>query len=267
MKRLFLTSTAAAIAMLAACGCKGHAEQDVPLRVGITTSYSAGGGRITLGDSYVESVRRGGNIAFALPLVHSAEQAAQVLESMDVLLLTGGEDVDPRWYGEEKIGECVHVNAIRDTSDMHYARAAVRRGMKILAICRGEQLLNVAMGGTLFQDLPSQYIDTLAARGQERPDSLLIHRQAEPGDQATQTIYIDRTSVLYRLLGTDTAGINTFHHEAVKDIAPGLKVIARTPDGMVEAYEGNNILGLQFHPEKFVSAGQDLFLPVFEFRW
>lgn len=224
-----------------------------PLKVGITTGYK--NGSVTLGDSYVESVRRGGNIPFIMPLVHNMEQAEASLADMDALILTGGEDVDPQRYGEESIGECVVVNSVRDTSDFCYAKAALKKGIRILGICRGEQLLNVAMGGSLYQDLPSQYEDVLP------------HRQTIPAAQASQTINIEPYTLLHRMIGADTVGVNSFHHEAVKDIAPGLKVTAHAPDGVIEAYEGDRIIGVQFHPEAFTKAGQDTFLELFGFAW
>lgn len=224
-----------------------------PKKVGITTGY--GNGSISLRDTYVESVRRGGNIPFVLPLAHNREQADAAMAEMDALILTGGEDVDPRRYGEESIGECVEVNSVRDTSDFCYAQAALEKGIRILAICRGEQLLNVALGGSLYQDLPSQYEDVMQ------------HRQTIPAAQGSQTIYIEPGSRLRLMIGADTVRVNSFHHEAVKRLAPGLKAAAHAPDGVIEAYEGENIIGVQFHPEAFTNAGQDTFLELFKFDW
>lgn len=244
------------MAALLLAGCSQNKQE--PLKVGVSTSYSESSGRASVGSTYIESLRRGGHVPYILPLVHTQQQAEQTLANLDVLLLTGGEDIDPVWYGEESIGDCVEINAPRDTSDILYARAALKRGMKILAICRGEQVLNVAMGGTLYQDLPSQY------------EGVLQHRQGEldiPGTVASQTITIEPDSKLHELIGADTVGVNSFHHEAVKDIAPGLRVVARTSDGVIEAYEGKNILATQFHPEIFTKAGDDTFLKIFQLAW
>lgn len=252
MKYRFVIIAIAVVALLT--GCRTYKE---PLRVGITTSLSSSG-TVSVGDTYVESIRRGGNIPYILPRVKMWSEAEKELEALDALVLTGGEDVDPVWYDEVSIGDCVEINAPRDTSDIIYARVALEKGMKILAICRGEQVLNVAMGGTLWQDLPSQY------------EGALQHRQGElgiPRGTPSHTISIEPGSKLHELIGADSVAVNSMHHQAVKDIAPGLTVTARASDGVIEAYEGPNIMATQFHPEVFTRNGSDTFLKLFEFDW
>ena len=187
-----------------------------------------------------------------LPMVSSEELADELIARIDGLILTGGEDIDPAYYGEETFNETVEINAPRDTSDMLLVKAALKRGIPVLAICRGEQLTNVALGGSLYQDLPAQVGDSLS------------HRQTEPTNIGTHWIYIEKDTELHRLIGVDSIQVNSFHHQAVKQPAPCVKVSARSGDGIVEAYEAEGLLGLQFHPECFVSKGDDTFLPIFQ---
>ena len=124
-----------------------------------------------------------------------------------------------------------------------------------LGICRGEQLLNVAFGGTLYQDIPSQ------------AGAYIKHNQDAPGSYGTHSIDIEKNSLIYKLLGSEKAVVNSFHHQAVKEPAPGFKVTAKSKDGIVEAIEmigTDKVWGTQFHPESFVNAGDDFFLPLFE---
>ena len=134
-------------------------------------------------------------------------------------------------------------------------KMAVEKGLPLLGICRGEQLLNVVFGGTLYQDIPSQ------AKG-----SYIKHRQQAPSNYGTHTIKIENGTVLNKVLKSDKAVVNSFHHQAVKDVAPGFKVMATSADGIVEAIQKDEkVFGLQFHPEGFVANGDDTFLPIFQY--
>ncbi len=134
-------------------------------------------------------------------------------------------------------------------------KMAVEKGLPLLGICRGEQLLNVVFGGTLYQDIPSQ-----------AKDSYVKHRQQAPSSYGTHSISIEKGSILNKVLGTERAVVNSFHHQAVKDPAPGFKVIARAADGIIEGIQMNEkVFGLQFHPEGFVANGDDTFLPIFQY--
>ncbi len=237
--------------MLVLAGCKGSA----PL-IGISCGWD--GGRIDVSDAYALSVRAAGGIPVVLPPVLSMEEAASVLGQVDALILTGGEDVDPARYGEEVWNETVEVNYRRDTSDFLLASAALDAGLPILGICRGEQLMNVVLGGSLYQDIPSQV------------GSAIRHRQSEPDGVGTHMIYIEAGSHLRELLGADSLMVNSFHHQAVKDPGAGVRVVARAADGVVEAWEYDSskrasILCVQFHPELlYARGGNTTFLPIFE---
>ena len=236
--------------MLAGCRSAGK-----PV-VGISSSWDDAR-VVSLNDSYVAAVRAAGGVPVVLPPVHSDAEAAEALALADALILSGGEDVDPARYGEAVLDSTVEVNAPRDTSDFLLAAEAMRRGMPVLGICRGSQLLNVFFGGSLYQDLPGQIgslpesdgraslsgparggsevdgTDTAASQGH----AAIRHRQSESGSVGTHWIYIDPDSHLHNLLGRDSVMVNSFHHQAVKDPGTGVRVVARAADGVVEAWE------------------------------
>ncbi len=206
--------------------------------------------------TYVNAVIRAGGVPVVIPVTDDKELLSTILERVDAVIMTGGEDIDPlKWYGEQPIPQLGEVAPKRDAFDIALIRLAVAKGLPLLGICRGEQLLNVAFGGTLYQDLPSQY------KGYS-----VNHRQKAPGQYGTHSVYIEKGSLLYKLVGLDSVAVNTFHHQAVKDLAPGFRVTARSKDGVVEAIEkvgSTRVYGVQFHPEIFTSNGIDTFIGIF----
>ncbi len=209
--------------------------------------------------TYVNAVRRAGGIPVVIPMTDNQEQIAAVLNAVDMVVMTGGEDVDPlSGYGEEPLRALGEVVPFRDKFDLMLIKSAVEKGLPLLGICRGEQMLNVAMGGSLIQDIPSQV-----------KESYVKHRQSAPSSFATHTATVVKGSLLAQILGTENIVVNSFHHQAVKDIAPGFEVIATSKDGIVEAIAKkgcDNILGLQFHPEGLIqSAENENFLNIFKY--
>lgn len=265
MKRILLFLTV--VAILAGCAtirpAAGGSAAKAPL-IGI----SCGGDEVkaSLKTTYVDAVRLAGGVPVLIPILRDSAAVSELVRRLDAVVLSGGEDIDPTYFGEEHLPGLGAVNAPRDTFDVLLIRMALRERKPLLGICRGEQVLNVVLGGTLWQDIPSQI-----------PASQLHHRQAEPSTVATQTITIDPTSRLAKILGVTVIAVNSHHHQAVKDLAPGLILTARTEDGVVEAYEGipsandpygqpfgNRILAVQFHPEAFAQAGNPTFLRIFQ---
>jgi putative glutamine amidotransferase len=208
-------------------------------------------------EDYRQSIQHAGGEG---RIVDPSTPVAEALDGVGGLLLTGGEDVAPHRYGEDA-HSTVHVNEERDAFELALIAEARRRDLPILGICRGIQMLNVAGGGTLVQDIPSQLAGALD------------HNLVPPAHQAfdlAHEIWIDRDALLARLLreaiGTgDTCEVNSRHHQAVKAPAPGFRVSATAPDGVIEAIEDPRLrfcVGVQWHPENFWRTGE--FRPLFE---
>lgn len=196
-----------------------------------------------LNRSYSRAVWEAGGVPVIVPCLEDSAAAEAIMSRLDGLLLSGGADVSPTLYGEDRLNDTVEVDEARDRAGQALIRAALRNGLPVFAICRGIQALNVAMGGTLYQDLPAQ-----------RP-SEIRHRQTESRGAQTHSIEIDPESRLARIVGATRMEVNSFHHQAIKDVAEGLTVTARAPDGVVEAVEGLSgsfLLGVQFHPEELI---------------
>ena len=194
-------------------------------------------------------------------VVDPSMEVGEVIGSIDGLLLTGGEDVAPARYGEEPHPSVVDVDTARDEFEIALIGEARRRSLPIFAICRGIQMLNVACGGTLVQDIPSEVAGAL-----EHSWTVPPHK---PYDLAHE-VWVDKDTLLARLIrerlsDTDACEANSRHHQAVKQIAPGFRVSATAPDGVIEAIEdpaARFCLGVQWHPENFWRTGE--FRPLFE---
>ena len=204
-------------------------------------------------DDYVESVKRAGGEPL---LLNPQEDAARALDRIDALLLTGGLDVDPALYGEAA-HPTTEVDPGRDRFEIPLSRAAVARDVPVFAICRGVQVLNVAAGGTLIQDIPS----ALAAG--------LPHSIDVPKDHIAHPVRVTPGTRLAASLGAstplDTCAVNSRHHQAVGRVAPSFVVSAVSADGVVEAIErpaSAFCVGVQWHPENFFRTGE--FRPLFE---
>ena len=207
-----------------------------------------GSGSASVGRSYIQAVMMGGHVPVIIPDIDDPARLRKALKKIDILLLPGGVDVAPERYGEERSPKLGEVNLERDAFEYRILTEAVRLRKPVLGICRGVQVLNVFLGGTLYQDLPSEY-----------PDTSVNHWDAP------HRIMVKRDSRLYRLLGEEAVEVNSFHHQAVKQLAPGLRVSAYATDGTVEAVECDSlpIVGVQFHPELLTIKGDTLFLNLF----
>jgi putative glutamine amidotransferase len=186
---------------------------------------------------------------------------SEALKDIDGLLLTGGGDVDPARYGEKPDPSIVNVDPLRDEFEIGLIVEAGRLDVPILAICRGIQVLNVARGGTLVQDIPSQVPGALA-------HSLPVP-QHEPYALAHE-VWLDKDTLIARLMrerlsDADSCDVNSRHHQAVRQVAPGFRTSATAPDGVIECIEdpaARFCLGVQWHPENFWRTGE--FRPLFE---
>lgn len=197
----------------------------------------------SLGATYVRAIEQAGGVAVGIPALQDIHQVERVLHRLDGLLIPGGADVDPHLYGEEILPENGSLEPDRDRLEIALARWALQHNMPILGICRGMQVLNVAAGGSLYQDIPSQ------------TSSRLQHRQRAPRWYATHCIHVSAGTKLASIFASDVVRVNTFHHQAVHRLAPGFAVSARASDGIVEAIEAERhpfALGVQWHPEAMV---------------
>lgn len=223
--------------------------------IGITLDDEHGRpGVHVLRDDYVRSVEQAGAVPLVVP-PSSPGDTPFFLDRMDGLLLSGGVDLDPALFGEAPHPKLRRVDRRRDDLEIALVREAIRRDLPILAICRGIQVLNVATGGTLIQDLPS------ALAGGERHDC------PEPRDRRVHEIETKPGTHLRSILGEETVSVNSFHHQAVGRLGDGLVACARCPvDEVVEGLElpGRRfVVGVQWHPETFWDAS-DTFQPLFD---
>jgi len=207
-------------------------------------------GRFVRADlDYVEGVAGAGGAPVVLPPAGDERAAEAVIQSLDGLLLSGGSDLDPHYYGEEPMPELGVTLPERDAFEMALVGLALRRGIPVFGICRGMQVLNVALGGTLYQDLPSQW---------ER--DLLKHRQDTPKWQPTHEVRVRDESYIAEVMGRESVKVNSYHHQGVRALAEGLVVTGRSSDGVVEAVEAVDLserwlLGVQWHAEAMRGAG------------
>ena len=190
---------------------------------------------------YVSGVAQAGGTPVVLPPI--TEVAEEMVQEIDGLLLSGGSDLDPSYYGEDPLPELGVTVPGRDAFEMTLLEHALRRGIPVFGICRGMQVLNVALGGTLYQDLPSQL----------HPD-LIAHRQQSPKWQWTHEVEVDGDSHVAGIMGTTELRVNSYHHQAIKDLAEPLVAVAHASDGVIEIVESRNfskrwLVGVQWHAE------------------
>jgi len=189
---------------------------------------------------YMDGITAAGGLPLMLPLTSEGDDIIQILDICDGILFTGGHDVSPDIYGMiDEVGNVVSCKA-RDDMELKLLNTAMEKNIPLLGICRGIQFINAALGGTLYQDIPTQH-----PTGTE-------HHQSAPYDEPVHSVNIKRDSPLHELLKKDTLQVNSYHHQAVRELAQGLDVMAVSEDGLVEAVriEGQRFAwALQWHPE------------------
>lgn len=213
--------------------------------IGIACGHEAkeGSDRYYVNTVNIRMVAENGGVPVLLPNPFDEDKLKAALDMVDGLYLPGGVDVDPHLYGEEPLAGMGSFDPDWDAVDVVLAQAALERNMPILGICRGMQVLNVAAGGTLYQDIPSQV------------PGALKHSQKGPRWAASHAVELDGESRLAKTLGATELRINSYHHQAVKDVAPGFRSVANAPDGVIEAIESTQhryAVGVQWHPELMI---------------
>ncbi len=250
------SSAAALLILLMFAGCRTGVSsfRQQPL-IGISCSHpnDYSSARMT----YTESVIRAGGTPVLIPITTDSVILADIVNRLDGIILIGGADIHPSYYNEEPIEQLGEVDSIRDIYDIALIHLAARRNLPMLGICRGEQLINVAFGGTLYQDIPAQY-----------PDTTVRHNQKEPSSVPTHLVNLLPGSAIAQLTGQTRLFTNTHHHQAVKQVAPGFRITAWATDSIPEAIEGMDgrpIWGVQFHPEALTVAGDTIAARFFRF--
>lgn len=226
--------------------------------IGLTSNYNDS--NEMLAKAYYEQVIRAGATPLLIPPTTDRNVIVGVLDHIDGLLLTGGADVNPLWVGEEPSPHLHSINARRDLSELLLTSLAANRQIPILGICRGIQVLAMALNGTVQQDIYEDYLPTGPA-GSLGP-STIKHSQDAVQAEPTHTVRIERDSILFSLYHKERMAVNSFHHQAVKDPGARFRTTAVAPDGVIEAIESTefkSIMGVQWHPEHLGDEGQRLF--------
>lgn len=213
--------------------------------IGLTHSIQLDEKKLYMPMSYSNVIREAGGTPVLLPITREEEVIEAYAALVDGVLFSGGDDLDPRSYGEDQLWACGDICPLRDDFEVKLARVLLEKypDKPILGICRGEQVLNVALGGTLYQDLKSQRSDCIA------------HQQHQIAPYASHLVTIEKDSKLHEILGSTSIMTNSHHHQAVKDIAPGLAITAWASDGVVEGFEKTDhpyFVAVQWHPERLV---------------
>ncbi|MGH8528694.1 MAG: gamma-glutamyl-gamma-aminobutyrate hydrolase family protein [Nevskiales bacterium] len=205
--------------------------------IGITTYGRDRANRYTLPAEYVTAVRRAGGLPVLI--APGADTVEPYLELVDGLILTGGGDIDPHHYGGTRHETIYNVDAERDQLELALARAVVQRGLPTFGVCRGAQIINVALGGTLIEHLPAAVGDSV------------LHRKP-PREPTPHPVQVQPGSRLAAIVGAAELHPQSWHHQAIRSAATGLKVVAHAPDGTIEAVEMPEhpwLIAVQWHPE------------------
>jgi putative glutamine amidotransferase len=218
--------------------------------IGVTLDSEAAGGWskfpwYALRQNYCDAISGAGGLPVALP--HEPDRAPQFLDALDALVVTGGAfDVDPSFYGGGEKHQTVVTKDRRTAFELAMVQGAMARGMPILGICGGQQLLHVALGGKLIQHIPDTVADALA------------HEQPNPRNEPGHAVEIVPGTLLHRIVGVERMNVNSAHHQAALDEPAGAVVNARAPDGVIEGVEALDrpfCLGVQWHPEFLIDSG------------
>ena len=220
--------------------------------IGISANRAEGTSRVA--DAYINSVVKAGCVPLIIPGFADLELLSQICDLCDGILLTGGGDISPDLLGEVALPEVGTPNEERDRQEMALCYIAMQRQIPLLGICRGMQVINVACGGKNYQDIAKQHFSTP-----------ITHSQSEARNVATHRVEIVENSLLKSIFECDSLMTNSFHHQAVKEAAPGFIVNARSEDGVIEGIEKPfyPVLGVQWHPEPMAAEGLDRQLLVF----
>jgi len=214
--------------------------------IGVSMSITVGASpeRAYVNSTYLNAIQQAGGVPVALPAQLSPRSWERLAAGLDGLLLTGGGDIDPALFSETPHATLSDVAPIRDSFEAAAARWALERGVPLLCVCRGLQVLNVALGGSLYQDVGTD------------PGTQLEHSQKRPRNEPTHKVKVTPGSRLAEVMGADEVEVNSMHHQAVKSLGRGLAACAWAPDQIVEGIElpsaDGFVLAVQWHPEELI---------------
>ncbi|MCD7893015.1 MAG: gamma-glutamyl-gamma-aminobutyrate hydrolase family protein [Erysipelotrichaceae bacterium] len=197
-------------------------------------------GNIWMLPGYTDGIQEAGGIPIVLTFTNKIDELKDIVDTCDGFLFTGGHDINPELYHEDKLDVCGEISKERDDLESLLFSLAYQQDKPILGICRGIQMVNVLLGGTLYQDLNTQH------------SSDITHRQGRPYDKPIHDVHIYKDTPLYELLHQETIGVNSLHHQAIKDLSSQLKPMAISPDDLIEAvYDPSKtfLWAIQWHPE------------------
>ena len=217
-----------------------------PPIIGVTPLWDAERKSVWMLPDYLEGIKAAGGIPVVLPIEMSEEDANRLVETCDGFLFTGGQDVTPELYGMKDATGTIVPSPERDRLETLLLEKALQADKTVLGICRGLQFINAFLGGTLWQDLPSQH------------PSDIVHRQGKPYGVPTHKVMLDGD--LKPLLGKDVLEVNTLHHQAIKDLADDLTPMAVAPGGLIEAARMTSkrfVWAVQWHPEYMFKTDAD----------
>ena len=208
--------------------------------IGIFPSYNEEKNQVFLNQSYFDAIIESGGIPVALPLLRDEEIISEIVKRFDGIVLSGGSDINPKYYNQINLGKSLEINSFRDESEEKIIRILIESDIPVLGICRGMQAINVFCGGSLIQDIPSEY------------ETEVLHNRAKP-EIAFHKISVEKSSPLSEIMGFGEHVVNSYHHQAIKETAPCFSVCATSEDGLIEAIYHKNkkfFLGVQWHPER-----------------
>ena len=220
--------------------------------IGVMPQYSEKDTRLMIGENFFYAIAKAGGIPVLLPLFSPVEDVKESLDRFDGFLYPGGPDINPLIFGEDAHPQCGNILPARDTLELALFPAISCLGKPVFGICRGIQVMNVALGGTLYQDIATQNAVTQRNIGhyQKAGDAVLTH-----------SVDVEKGKLLYEIVGKERLFVNSFHHQSCKELGAGMAVNATAADGVVEAVALKNhkfFLGVQWHPEHLYEVSEDM---------
>lgn len=221
--------------------------------IGVTTLYDRQKDSMWMLPGYLDGIRLAGGIPLIIPIDLGDEDLERLYAVCNGFLLTGGQDIQPSLYGEADSGKCIEICEKRDSLDSWIFKRAYHDNKAILGICRGFQLINALLGGSLYQHLPSQW------NGQ----NIVSHSMNPPYHREHHLLHVVKDSFLHNLINSDTSGVNSYHHQGIKNLGKDLSVMAYASDGLIEAVECASkrfVIGVQWHPEYMLESDKNSLL-------